>query len=74
MLSSKNEISRNQNFGKNVNLKVGDNEIYMITHPNQELNTHLPDNIPSFGIARTFLLIYSSSAKASLNLMIPLFT
>jgi hypothetical protein len=30
MLSNKNEISRNQNTGKNVNIKVGDNEIYMI--------------------------------------------
>ena len=30
MLSNKNENSRNQNIEKKVNLKVGDNEIYMI--------------------------------------------
>jgi hypothetical protein len=46
------------------------NEIYMITHPNQELNPNFPEDIKSFGLARTFLLIYSSSAKASLNLVI----
>jgi hypothetical protein len=46
------------------------NDLYLITHPGQELNPNFPKKMKNFGVARIFLLIYSASAKASYNLIV----